>query len=179
MKNEIIIITPAQIEDCDLGIAQIFDPQKFTKTELRSLCGALRLRFQNTSGPDDVFLQPASRRFVQSLHKIWPWAGFFLHCEPIHSGATNQEITDVGVLVAWVFCHTSDLTLVKNTNGVGMRFDREQFDTALLDISNRAHELCFVAGMTKQAALLRRRQVLRSIQSFFDLGEMQTMNALK
>jgi hypothetical protein len=174
LPDKTLVVTRQDIERGDLDpVLLALSPEQFSRAELAGLCGAVRLRFEHAACADDLFLNPQARHFVQSLHRAWPWAGYFLRCAVLTPNSPPPQMIDAGVLVGWALCHTSEILVVRRDKpgSVAMTFCDDEFRAAVEDLLDRAEQLGQAAGLCRSAIGRRRKALAFAIGSFFSLGE--------
>lgn len=60
------------------GFLRFCEPGKLNSFQLRYLFGCVSLELEDAANYGDLFTMPETRNFVQTLHAVWPCAGFFL-----------------------------------------------------------------------------------------------------
>ena len=85
----------------------------------------------------------------------------------------HQSRDDVGVLVGWAFCRTDQVAVMRwdAAGAVSLRFNHDQFTTAVGEMIGEAKKLCGRAGLSQTETRQRIRKINTSIKSFFLLGE--------
>ncbi len=174
--GETYLVTRSHIQSGDTSdFMNRYGPTGFTAEDLRRTCGALRLRIEGAEDPRDVYAEPQTRRFFRTLHKQFPYWGFFLRLRPLRSLGFSAEMIDVGVFVAIGLCHADILEACWDRhNHEIFGFNGQQFQSFLADVDRRIAELGRRAGLSAPAIHHRRRVVAASVQSYLSFRGLRT-----
>jgi hypothetical protein len=171
MEPVTYIFTHRQISDLDTtGFMDLFGLSEISPTELRGLCGAVRIRVEGVTQLEQIFAENGPRLFFQKLCSEWP-AGYFLRLGRLTSSTNTESILDAGMFVSLGLCHSS-LALAQWDNlGVsGMSFKTDQFSDWMERCSQNAAEVAKNAGLSSTAIERRRWLIAATVRSFFALG---------
>jgi hypothetical protein len=165
-------ITQAQIAELDVDSAILHvDPEQIPDQEIFGLHGAVRLRIEGARGMADVVTNPAARSFVRALHARWPWAGYFLRLAPIKVSTPTSRLVDTSIFIALALAHVDNLTLAETPQGIGLRYDADQFCRHLADLQVRAAQLAEAVDIPPSAICQRETLITQAVASFFAAGK--------
>ena len=75
------------------GFLQRYIPTRLTPFQLRNLFGRLTLEIEDVVKCGDIATIPETRKLIRTLHRGWPWVGFFLDLD-----------NHLGLPRAWAVC---------------------------------------------------------------------------
>jgi hypothetical protein len=170
------VITRAQISTGDIdGAIHRLDPAVIPDEEVYGLAGAVRLRVEGLTRLADLIADPTARKFFQALHERWPWAGYFLRLHPITADSPLEQIMDTSLFMALLLCRVDHLTYVETPQGVGLRYDADQFSRHLADLQIYAAQLAELVDFPPTFISQRDALIAQTVDSFFAAG--QTVNS--
>ena len=172
LRKKTWLITKSQIGSGDIDSA-IFpvDPEQIQEAEIYGLHGLVRLRVEDVNGPIDIFGNPVARKYFVTMHKRWPYAGYFLRLGPITVESPQQQIIDISMFVALALCHCNNLVYCETKHDIGLQFATSELATILAEIQGRAAELADAIGIPAKEIERRDDLISRSVASFFDASK--------
>ena len=168
MHKKVWRITQAQIaaRDIDGAILQL-DPEQILESRIREWHGGIRPRIEGFNGLVEVITDPLTRKFFRKLHDQWPWAGFFLHVQPITLNSSAEDIIDLSVFMAIALCQLAEIRSIVTPRGIGLHFDTHPLRLHLCDVRERAAQLAGAVDIPAAAIEERDNQICESVASFF------------
>ena len=119
------------------------------------------------SGLVEVITDPLTRKFFRKLHDQWPWAGFFLHVQPITLDSSAEDIIDLSVFMAIALCQLEEISSIVTPRGIGLHFDTAPLRLHLCNVRERAAHLAEAVDIPAAAIEERDNQICESVASFF------------